>query len=694
MKKVLKSNISKKKEALKKVKEVMQSAEESTKNLSPKRLGTSKEDIQNVIDVSERPIRRNSAEQIISYSLPTDKEGNLIVSKGNSVTKYGRVLLPGTRTDLDSTQYKRVLDNDIEQFTRKEPPVNLAITKENKIFFPSEDIESIVDDTLKLKFNGELIRVGSGPDTFYYIEEGKFYTFAPSQSYLMNIIAERLGVPMTFRINSEYDYENDINLQWGAKSDKLSSSKSDRVQLDMGQNQYRIYDTQTYLRASIAYVESNTYGGELTKEVILGIAAEETVYLRVTNQIGLDKFKKIRIYGNDCTPIVYNYAADRPIREAFTSTENDIYIEHRLPAVVYNALGISAPQIIISIELHYYGQPKVSLNPSRQRGSSSDTFKYRISKSYLTANLSRIYIKESSAFEPFYVPGGLNGAMRFDERSQSAGSGAPLYKWTAGAGGNWNLNVSDFNTKPLTVDGSFYQWNGTFYETYVAPPGPIGDIMLNYPMLDGNLIALYKDSGKMRGGDKLVQDLYQAALLAIGEDKLLKGKSKTAKQSTWSEKIKSRSSGKDETKLLTTLIATADDINLGGDGYLGGNPFANVNLNFQPDNLDSDPIINYDDLTNNLELLIYNNSMIPNTNGASRRDLKQAWEKGDGSAAFGGKIVRASEKLKNRALKNRRASVWKACIKKRAGGREEQTLFRLLGHTSRAVIKSGNGRIQ
>ena len=47
----------------------------------------------------------------------------------------------------------------------------------------------------------------------------------------------------------------------------------------------------------------------------------------------------------------------------------------------------------------------------------------------------------------------------------------------------------------------------------------------------------------------------------------------------------------------------------------------------------------------------------------------------------------------NKQKVNRTRSVWKSCIIKRASGKEEKDLLRVLGHTARAKIRTGSGRI-
>ena len=75
-------------------------------------IGFSAEESQNIIEPDLNPIIRNSSNQIISYTLPKNK------LKESSATQYGNVLIPAVKSQLNKIQFNRVMDNDIEQFTR------------------------------------------------------------------------------------------------------------------------------------------------------------------------------------------------------------------------------------------------------------------------------------------------------------------------------------------------------------------------------------------------------------------------------------------------------------------------------------------------------------------------------------------------------------------------------------------------
>ena len=646
-----------------------------------KKIGFTAEQAQTVVKPEFRDVRRNSSKQIISYTLPK-----------SSTKQYGKEFLPGIKNNLNKKQYTSVIDNDIEQFTQKITEFNIDTKKLNSVFFPSADIESILEEK-PLKFNGELVRVGSGPSVIFYIEDGKFYTFAKGHGYLWHIVAERLGKPMGFRMNDEFDYE----------------VEPPYVELDHGQNQYKLYNDNTYSRTSIAYLETNQYGGELTKENVLGIAAQETLYIKWDNKTTLDKFQKMQVIGKDCTPVHWNRRRDRPIRECFTSTEEDLKV-----GVFFDTpLSVS-----FAFKLFYGsgGNKTISNAPGVGKTWDNKEFtEYTIPSSELTDDTSllwKIEIDTESRWAPFYQKGTSGGQLRFlggvrvtditfadgtvgSTDNARAGYGAPLYKWTNAGGGSWNPALStERNQIPLTVEGETFKWNGTYFETYTPALPPTNEIKIDYQMMDGNLIALYGGDSRMSGGDRLVEDLWEAAQDTLTQLNIVRGYQDKKKKQRWAAKIGKRSSTSDETKLLDVLTQTADDINQGGTGYLSGNPFANVNLNFFTDPSSYDCPVSYDDLKDNYELLNSKNSLIQTNASGGRRDLRQAWEKGDGSGTYGGRSVSKSEKATNRALRIRVASEWEKCIKKRATGREERDLLRLLGHTARAVIRSGNGRIQ
>jgi hypothetical protein len=278
----------------------------------PRKIGFSKEEKQIVKKPNVREITRNLREQIVSYTLPQPKPAENTSDKTTSLT-YGAVSLPATRNKFNGVEFFRTLDTDIETYTRKIDKVNIKTIKENSLGFPDRDGLTEEIEENRLNFSGEMIRVGSGPTSYFYIEDGKFYTM---NGGLFSLLAEKLGKPLGMRINDDYDYTGEYK-------------PAGFSMLDFGQNQYSIYNKETYSRNSIAYVESNEYAGDLTKQMILGPATDEVVFLTwQTGMEELDKLSHIRVSGVDSTPVTYqHYINSRALqRNSITSTDNDLQV--------------------------------------------------------------------------------------------------------------------------------------------------------------------------------------------------------------------------------------------------------------------------------------------------------------------------------------------------------------------------------
>lgn len=638
-------------------------------------------------EIDFREIRRNTAKQIISYTLPK-------VAPAGSPSQYGRVRIPAIRTNLNKIEFNKVLDNDIEQYTKKIDEFDIETKKLNEIYFPEADIEGTLEEE-PLKFNGELVRVGSGPSAIFYIEDNKFYTFAKGHGYLWHIIAERLGKPMGFRMNDEFDYKEQYAL---TKADPNDSDNKIKYEIDRGCNQYSVYNDNSYSRVSVAYLETNTYGGELTKQkVLMGTAADSTLYVKFVNKTDINRFKKLTITGPDSTPIEYDRQKSKPVRETFTTIDSNLDVN------VYKNDG-DGDGVAYKFRLIFHNGSSKIVTPNPENGQESwrnppITFrKFTIPAEEINSKLWKIEIEEDVEFSPFYMPGTFSTERRWLTSTGGViGAGAELYMWT---GTEWVLDTNN-TAVPYTVLGETYKWNGSFYETYVAPlPGEPGGPPLppnttaeiDYQMLDGNLEVLYGSDPRMQGGDKLVEDLWEAAVDTLTKNNISAGYQRKEPKTVWTTNIQRRSSGTDESKLLDVLTQTADDLIQGGTGYLAGNIFANVNTNTRANS--SDVNVTYDELLDNYNLLTQKNMLIQTNPSGGRRDLEQAWEKGDGTAAFGGGRVNSTERAANRANRDRLVSVWRKCIEKRASGREERDLLRVLGHTARAKIRSGSGRIQ
>ena len=363
-------------------------------NAIPRKVGVTVEDTQKVPvpkDRGKAVIKRNSSEQIISYTR-------------NSKSEYGVVKLDGIRNDYVRSEYHRTFKDRPTQFVRNPKESTAVIQNLNSMTFESPEIE--IDDSgeevFQLQFSGEIIRVGSEATTYFYIEDGKFYTVGG----LFNFLAEKLGKPLGMRINDDYDYQKEYK-------------PAGREQLDYGQNQYNLYNKETYTRDSIAYVESNEFAGALTKKMILGSAADEVVQIncslftgtnpKSTDSAFIKDFKEIHIIGNDSTPVKWDEFKDRPHRTLITSTDADLTVKQ----VGYNSLG-HKQQEGLEIVLKYRDGSTETIESdgvlSNNYEGKADRFArtYTIPAEEITSDILRIDLSQINIYEPFMVMGSDN----------------------------------------------------------------------------------------------------------------------------------------------------------------------------------------------------------------------------------------------------------------------------------------------
>ena len=342
-------------------------------------------------DREKAEIKRNSSQQIISYTR-------------DSKSEYGVVKLDGLRNDFVRSEYHRTFKDRPTQFVRNPKESTAVIQNLNSMTFESPDVE--IDDSgeevFQLQFSGEIIRVGSEATTYFYIEDGKFYTVGG----LFNFLAEKLGKPLGMRINDDYDYQKEYK-------------PAGREQLDYGQNQYNLYNKETYTRDSIAYVESNEFAGALTKKMILGSAADDVVQIncslftgtnpKTTDSAFIKDFKEIHIIGNDSTPVKWDEFKDRPHRTLITSTDADLTIKQ----VGYTSLG-HKQQEGLEIVLKYRDGSTETIESdgvlSTNYEGKADRFArtYTIPAEEITSDILRIDLSQINIYEPFMVMGSNN----------------------------------------------------------------------------------------------------------------------------------------------------------------------------------------------------------------------------------------------------------------------------------------------
>ena len=205
-----------------------------------------------VTDSIERlDVRRNTSNQIISYTLPDGTE-----------KKYGYVRMLGQRTAFDMIDFNKAVAKEPTVLMHPAPPIFSSILTMPSLIWPPVLIETPL--TNKYKWNGELVRVGSSSTTakFYYIEDGIYHTMRGNG--IMNLIAEKLGKPMWFRTDNEHHDSNST--------------------IDLGQEHFRVYNKYTYNINTSAYVDSFLPGPEITPiNVITG--GISTTQIRINNYL-------------------------------------------------------------------------------------------------------------------------------------------------------------------------------------------------------------------------------------------------------------------------------------------------------------------------------------------------------------------------------------------------------------------------
>jgi len=193
--------------------------------------------------MAKRDIKRNTSNQIVSYTLDP-----------NGVDEYGTVQLPSTRTSFNKNVYDKVVDIDIVDLINTSDVIPLTLVNGNFITLPSE---FNLETPLNLNWTGEIIK---HLNEYYYIEDDVYYKLVEQDRDLMiNIIAEKLGLPLLFKINEDYNYEapNDV---------------------DFGQLHPFISNENTWKTRTISYVYASDEGQNLNIDDV--VQPRENVYLR------------------------------------------------------------------------------------------------------------------------------------------------------------------------------------------------------------------------------------------------------------------------------------------------------------------------------------------------------------------------------------------------------------------------------
>ena len=127
----------------------------------------------NIKDKNERrDVRRNTSNQIVSYTLPT-----------NSVQQYGLVKLPAIKEEFNRAQFERQINTNVTEFQFNIPDTNLELISLNDIFFPQKvitDTPSLLEP-LREKYNSRYTPDFNSNDGLYEIPTGLDNNFYPTK---------------------------------------------------------------------------------------------------------------------------------------------------------------------------------------------------------------------------------------------------------------------------------------------------------------------------------------------------------------------------------------------------------------------------------------------------------------------------------------------------------------------------------
>jgi hypothetical protein len=342
----------------------------------------------NIKDKTQRrDVRRNTSNQIISYTLAQ-----------NSVEEYGLVKLPAVKEEFNRLDFERTITTNNSEFFVTVPNTDISIVlKNDRVAFPTL-IET------KYKWNGEIVRIGDVPgvSTYYYIEEGVYHKLAGNG--IFNFLAEKLKKPLGFRVDNLYDYTTN--------------------QIDYGQNQFSIYDKQTYIKKSEAYLRLFEEGDDITPEDIMpnGVSTRQIQVYKVDGAQTLELswfglYSSLDVGGIASTRATWNINKLISKRDVLASIGEELEIQFTFPVggasneilnifnygfdleliyggttVFINVKGASAEavseQTSVGANNIVTTPTVVSVNPT-----TNLIWKYTIPKTFITDELERINIK-------------------------------------------------------------------------------------------------------------------------------------------------------------------------------------------------------------------------------------------------------------------------------------------------------------
>lgn len=316
---------------------------------------------------------RNNRKQIISYTTGSDEYAAGYVDASNTLYNIDR--------------FDTILNNQPISLLNSIPDITPTILVKN----------TILPVRFRFQWNGEIIRIGTeangvGGTTYYYIEDSKYYRI--SGRGLFSAIASKLKKPLGWRVNDNFSYQPFPH------------------EFDYGQNQYEIYDIQSYTRKTNAYLDSFENGGNVIWEDLVGTPNN---IIQINYKLGFQDGgrllaidQRIEVVGVAHTRVRWRFGYGRPaisatssqrFRTSFARVNRDIWITctdgPQIQAVELTYSDMNVPENIPQINGYDWvsdagNQPIIVWGAP---ASSTNTYEnFIIPRQLITSNLIEINI--------------------------------------------------------------------------------------------------------------------------------------------------------------------------------------------------------------------------------------------------------------------------------------------------------------
>lgn len=131
------------------------------------------ETVNNILDKNlRRDVRRNTSNQIVSYTLPS-----------NATEQYGLVKLPAIKEELNRIQFEKIINTNTTEFSINTPLSNIELIQLNNVILPQltiVDVEARLK-SLREKYNSRYIIDPNTNNGLYEIPTGFQNDYYPSK---------------------------------------------------------------------------------------------------------------------------------------------------------------------------------------------------------------------------------------------------------------------------------------------------------------------------------------------------------------------------------------------------------------------------------------------------------------------------------------------------------------------------------